>query len=176
MDTSGKGHAPGWRFPRASVYVVDSPSRRENTEILISTILERYPRARVLVVAERLDENSTFAFLRLGAKGLLRYSDLASQLIQALQTLIDGGSWMPRHFLFRFIDQTLRSVRADGASGRRETQRRDEVLTLLLENLSNKEIASRLHISSRTAKFHVSNLLAKYGVKRRTDLLMMRSA
>ena len=178
MDPSGKGHTPGWRFPRASVYVVDSPSRRENTEILIATILERYPRARVLVVAERLDENSTFAFLRLGAKGLLRYSDLASQLIQALQTLIDGGSWMPRHFLFRFIDQTLRSVGKPTVrpAGAKLSRRENEVLTLLLENLSNKEIASRLHISSRTAKFHVSNLLGKYGVKRRTDLLMMRSA
>jgi DNA-binding NarL/FixJ family response regulator len=178
MEPGNNGLAPAWRLPSASVYVVDSPSRRENTEILISTILERYPRARVLVVAERLDENSTFAFLRLGAKGLLRYSDLESQLIQALQMLIAGGSWIPRHFLFRFIDQTLRSARKPTVrpAGARLSRRESEVLSLLLENLSNKEIAGRLHISSRTAKFHVSNLLAKYGVKRRTDLLMMRSA
>src|SRR5262249_14526225 len=178
IDAGTNGHAPGWRFPRASVYVVDSPSRRENTEILISTILERFPRARVLVVAERLDQNLTVAVLRLGAKGLLRYSDLASQLIQALQTLIDGGSWIPRHFLYRFIDQTLRSVRKPTVrpAGARLSRRENEVLSLLLENLSNKEIASRLHISSRTAKFHVSNLLSKYGVGSRVDLLLMRSA
>jgi DNA-binding CsgD family transcriptional regulator len=56
------------------------------------------------------------------------------------------------------------------------SHREKEVLELLLENLSNKEIASRLSISSRTAKFHVSNLLAKYGVGSRVDLLLMRSA
>jgi DNA-binding CsgD family transcriptional regulator len=47
------------------------------------------------------------------------------------------------------------------------------VADLLLENLSNKEIASRLHVSERTAKFHVSNLLAKYGVQRRADLILL---
>ena len=41
----------------------------------------------------------------------------------------------------------------------------------MLDNLSNKEIARRLHMSERTAKFHVSNLLVKHGVRRRADLL-----
>jgi len=43
----------------------------------------------------------------------------------------------------------------------------------LLENLSNKEIAAKLNMSERTAKFHVSNLLAKYGVRRRADLILL---
>ncbi|HXU20708.1 MAG TPA: helix-turn-helix transcriptional regulator, partial [Verrucomicrobiae bacterium] len=43
----------------------------------------------------------------------------------------------------------------------------------LLENLANKEVADRLHISERTVKFHVSNLLAKFGVRRRADLILL---
>jgi DNA-binding CsgD family transcriptional regulator len=43
----------------------------------------------------------------------------------------------------------------------------------VLENLSNKEIAGQLNISERTAKFHVSNILAKFGVQRRADLIVM---
>jgi DNA-binding CsgD family transcriptional regulator len=46
------------------------------------------------------------------------------------------------------------------------------VLDGLLANLSNKEIAARLNISERTVKFHVSNLLAKFGVERRQELIM----
>jgi DNA-binding NarL/FixJ family response regulator len=52
------------------------------------------------------------------------------------------------------------------------SRRETEVLEALLDNLSNKEIAQRLHISERTVKFHVSNLLAKYGVTRRSDLIV----
>jgi DNA-binding CsgD family transcriptional regulator len=53
------------------------------------------------------------------------------------------------------------------------SRREREVYDLLLENLSNKEIAKRLNVSERTAKFHVSNLLSKFQVKRRSDLLLL---
>jgi DNA-binding CsgD family transcriptional regulator len=51
------------------------------------------------------------------------------------------------------------------------TRRERQVLEAVLDNLSNKEIARRLQMSVRTAKFHVSNLLVKHGVRRRADLL-----
>jgi Bacterial regulatory proteins, luxR family len=40
-------------------------------------------------------------------------------------------------------------------------------------NLVNKEIGSRLNISERTVKFHVSNILSKFGVRRRADLILL---
>ena len=58
-------------------------------------------------------------------------------------------------------------------SGAKLTPREREIFEDLLENLSNKDIAKKRHITGRTAKFHVSNVLAKYGVKRRADLLLM---
>jgi DNA-binding NarL/FixJ family response regulator len=166
------------RIPRASVYVVDSPARRQDAEFLVSTILTRFPQARVRVVAERLDEATSFAFLRAGAKGVLRYSEVSQHLVAALETLAAGGFWAHRSLLSRFLDEMLQSSRRRtlGATDAALSRREREVLALLLENFSNKEIASRLHISSRTAKFHVSNVLAKYRVKRRADLLLMRLA
>ena len=164
--------------PRSTLYVVDSPSRREDAEYLVSQILSRFPRARLLVVAERLDESSSNAFLRLGVKGLLHYSEINGRLVEALQALAAGRFWGPRILLSRFIDKELRGRRKPAVRppGGALSHREEEVLDLLLENLSNKEIASRLHISSRTVKFHVSKLLAKHGVTGRADLLMMRSA
>jgi DNA-binding NarL/FixJ family response regulator len=53
------------------------------------------------------------------------------------------------------------------------SKREQEVLEALLENLANKEIASRFNISERTVKFHVSNLLSKFGVRRRADLILL---
>ena len=47
------------------------------------------------------------------------------------------------------------------------------MLDALLQNLANKEIGDRLNISERTVKFHVSNLLQKFGVHRRADLILM---
>ncbi|HVH69980.1 MAG TPA: LuxR C-terminal-related transcriptional regulator [Candidatus Dormibacteraeota bacterium] len=52
------------------------------------------------------------------------------------------------------------------------TQRQNEVLACIAQNLSNKEIAAKLNITERTVKFHVSILLGKYRVRRRVDLML----
>jgi NarL family two-component system response regulator LiaR len=171
---AGDGGFP--KIPRAAVYVVDALVSQD-AELSVSQILGRFPSARILILAERLDDANLFVFLRLGAKGFLRYEDVRSQLVSSLQTLAAGGFWVPRTSLSRFIEKTFRTgPKALRSPGERLSRREKEVLDLLLENFSNKEIASRLSISSRTAKFHVSNLLAKYGVESRVDLLLMRSA
>jgi DNA-binding CsgD family transcriptional regulator len=51
------------------------------------------------------------------------------------------------------------------------TRREEDILDGILRRLENKEIAASLHLSLRTVKFHVSNLLAKFHVKSRADLL-----
>ena len=53
------------------------------------------------------------------------------------------------------------------------SRREQEVLSSLLENMANKEIGNKLNISERTVKFHVSNLLNKFGVRRRADLILL---
>jgi DNA-binding NarL/FixJ family response regulator len=88
----------------------------------------------------------------------------------------DGGFWVPRAVLAGFVESVLsgaasRRIRAEGYSDL--SRREQEVLDALLENQANKEIANHLNISERTVKFHVSNLLSKFGVRRRADLILL---
>jgi DNA-binding NarL/FixJ family response regulator len=161
--------------PRASLYVVESHPRRLVTEAIVAAVAQRSPGVRVLVLAEKFREAIAFPLLRLGVKGLLRYSEMPSQLSRALAVASAGGFWVPRALLSTFLD-TMRSgppPRRPMAGAADLTEREREVLESLLQNLSNKEIAKKLTISERTAKFHVANLLAKYGVKRRADLILL---
>jgi DNA-binding NarL/FixJ family response regulator len=163
-------------LPRAPVYVVDAHLPRPSLEALVAGILERFPLARVVVVAEDFTEGHCFALLRLGVKGLISYADTPEQLPRALPLVAAGGYWVPRPMLSRFVDSILRSApgRQLKVGGTSQLSRREqEALDSLLENLSNKEIASKLNISERTVKFHVSNLLAKFGVRRRADLILL---
>jgi len=131
--------------------------------------------ARQLVVAERFTETNAFPLLRLGAKGLLTYPEARQKLPKAVEVVAAGGFWVPRHLLSHFVDSILdRQRRRLAVKGSTDiTVREREVLHALLENLSNKEIASKLRISERTVKFHVSSLLAKFGVRRRSDLILL---
>jgi DNA-binding NarL/FixJ family response regulator len=162
-------------IPRASVFVLECHQHRPTTEALVVSVLGRHPTGRVVLVSEKFDQGGAFPLLRLGAKGLMTFADANEQLGRAVEEVSSGGFWVPRSLLSRFVDETVSNVRRPrGPAGPAHLSRRErEVLDALLENLSNKEIASKLNMSERTAKFHVSNLLAKYGVRRRADLILL---
>lgn len=161
--------------PRASVYVIEAHSHRQVTEAYVAAILARYPKGRLVVIAEKLAEASVFPLLRQGVKGLLTYAETSVYLPRTLREVAAGGFWVPRPLLSAFVDSTLEGLHRPRPApvGVRMSKREQEVMELLMQNLSNKEIGSKLHMSERTAKFHVSNLLAKYGVQRRADLILL---
>ncbi len=162
-------------LPRASVYVVEAHTHRQVTEAYVGAILGRFPKARMIVIAEKLADANVFPLLRQGVKGLLKYSEVPAYLPRTLREVAAGGFWVPRPLLSAFVDSTLDELQRPRAApaGVRMSKREQEVVELLMQNLSNKEIGSKLHMSERTAKFHVSNLLAKYGVQRRADLILL---
>jgi len=161
--------------PPASAYIVEANSRRHALRAIVGEIMNRNPRAPLLVVGESFEEEDAFVLLELGAKGFVRYADLQAQLVPAARAVAAGGFWVSRSLLARFVDSAVglfrrhRVARVSSHLSRRER----EVHDLLMENHSNKEIARRLHMTERTVKFHVSNLLTKHGVKRRADLILL---
>jgi len=164
------------QVPRAAIYVVDAHVARPAAGALLSNILDHYPEARIIVVAEKFDAEETYSLLQMGAKGLLTYTEARAQLPRALPLVAEGGFWVPRAVLSGFVDSILngshsRRLKADTSADL--SRREQEVLNSLLENLANKEIGNKLNISERTVKFHVSNLLSKFGVRRRADLILL---
>jgi len=162
--------------PDATIYVVDAHVARPAAGALLSNILENHPEARIIVVAEKFDSEESYSLLQMGAKGLLTYTEAREQLPHALPLVAEGGFWVPRTVLSGFVDSILagtQSRRLKAESTASLSRREQEVLNCLLENLANKEIGNKLNISERTVKFHVSNLLSKFGVRRRADLILL---
>jgi DNA-binding NarL/FixJ family response regulator len=176
MDQSLAVDLASIALPQADIFVVDAHAIRPNTSSLIVGILDRHPEGRVIVVCEKLSESSSHTLLRLGAKGLLTYTEAIGQLPRALPLVASGGFWVPRNVLSTFVDSILtdqQKRRLKPESHAQLSRREREVLDCLLENVSNKEIATKLNISERTVKFHVSKLLSKFGVRRRADLILL---
>jgi two-component system nitrate/nitrite response regulator NarL len=159
--------------PRASVYVVDGEGASPITRAMITRIKGTYSEAKLIVVAETFSENKAFSLLQIGVDGLVTYGEISLQLPRALQALASGGYWVPRMLLSRFVDSLVRKRRPRLSTPSGLSPREREITDALLGNLSNKEIATKLNISERTVKFHVSNILAKFGVRRRSDLILL---
>ena len=161
--------------PKAQVYVIDAHAARQATGALLTNILERVTDARLIVVGDAINDANAYSLLRLGVKGILSYAEARDQLARALPLVSQGGFWVPRSVLSGFVDSILTSQgrRMKTESITNLSRREQEVLDSLLENLSNKEIASKLNIAERTVKFHVRSVFGKLGATNRTEAVSM---
>ena len=163
-------------LPKATVYMLDAASCPEGPVTRVAQILQQEPKANVLVLGEHFEESVAFELLNLGVKGLVTHESMAQQLPRALETISSGGLWVWRKMLSKFVDNLVGATRSQDtvhAADVRMSQRERQIANALLKNLTNKEIANELNISERTVKFHVSNLLSKFKVQRRSDLLVL---
>ena len=159
---------------QCSVAILDACLPLPSIKALVAEILAVSPQARLLAITDEMTPAAASPLLRLGVKGILTYADARQQLLPAIAAVAGGGVWVPRHILSAFLDGVVAPGSVRPMPGGPSLSRREkEVLDTVVESLSNKEIASRLNISERTVKFHVSNLLAKFSVQRRADLILL---
>jgi DNA-binding NarL/FixJ family response regulator len=108
-----------------------------------------------------------------GIDGFVELSETwKTELPQAIRSVLGGQHWASPQLLAASVkykhSQLLR--------GNSLTVREGQILRLVMQHLTNKEISRLLAISERTVKFHVSNILAKFGLEDRRGLLPEMSA
>ncbi len=126
------------------------------------------PRARVIIVtAYDTDERIVQAVIA-GAQGYLLKGAPREEIFRAIRVVNEGGSLLQpivASKLMRHVsDQASQSADTEGL-----TPREREVLRLLAQGKSNRQIAAELVITERTAKFHVSSILSKLEAANRTE-------
>jgi DNA-binding NarL/FixJ family response regulator len=159
---------------KANLAIIDSSDADSALEFIRRLRCEQ-PQLPVLVLLRKLEGAQTYSLLRLGVKGVLSYSQAQRELARAACEVAGGSYRVPHELLTGFIESILPELYGSEAFAPEVhiSRRERDVLDLLLENLSNKEIAAKLFVSERTVKFHVSNLLSKFGVQRRGDLIVL---
>lgn len=127
----------------------------------IRRLRERAPGARVVVFTAFDRDEQIVGALRAGAEGYLLKGAPREELFRAIRVVRDGGSLIEPVA----ASKLLREVRTDDDE---LTPRELEVLGLVAEGLTNREVGERLYIAERTVKFHVSSILAKLDASNRT--------
>jgi len=122
---------------------------------------------RILALSAYRYEHYIRGMLEAGAVGYLLKEEAPEAIVEAVRAAVQGGMY--------FSPGVADLVKAI-LEGKREipqlTEREREVLRLMAEGLSNKEIGARLGFSKRTAAFHVGNILQKLGAASRTEAVV----
>lgn len=133
---------------------------------LCSELVAAHPELGVLVLTTFLDEQLVLRAIRAGARGYVVKDVDTSGLIRAIRDVSRGESAFDAQSAAAMV-RGLKAPEPDDTQAL--TPRELEVLRLLAQGLSNRDIGGRLYISETTAKFHVGNILRKLEVSRRAE-------
>jgi DNA-binding NarL/FixJ family response regulator len=129
------------------------------------------PSARILILTAHESEQLVREVLSAGAKGYVLKSDAGKTLITALQALLEGGSFFTSNVARMVLDGYLRSDSREAVPAQTLSAREREIVQLLAEGNSNKDIARVLNISVKTAETHRSNVIRKMGFDSLAELV-----
>lgn len=129
------------------------------------------PAARVLILTAHESEQLVREVLSAGAQGYVLKSDAGRTLVTALQALIEGGSFFTSNVARIVLDGYLRSESREAVPAQTLSAREREIVQLLAEGNSNKDIARALNISVKTAETHRSNVMRKMGFASLAELV-----
>lgn len=135
----------------------------------IKAIKTRWPKIQIIALTSFKEKEYVEGALKAGANGYLLKDVSAEELINAVRRAVAGQPSLSPEA----AQVLIQNVNEPTPSHPNMTGRELEILILMVEGLSNNEIAERLIVSQSTVKFHVSNILSKLGVTGRTEAVAL---
>lgn len=142
----------------------------------IAKLRKARPAVKVIVMGEMLPPEDVRAVIGAGAKGYVAETASVSEIVMAVEVVLDGSIWAPRKVLAALIEA------GGGAAGQRDgvalpiepmmTERELDVLNLLMNGRSNREIAAAMGIEPATVKAHLGRMLRKTQASNRVELTL----
>ena len=126
-------------------------------------IIAADPAAKILILTAHESEQLVREVLSAGARGYVLKSDAGRILVAALQELLEGRMFFTSNVARIVVDGYLRNESRDSDTDSALSAREREIVQLLAEGNSNKDIARALSISVKTAETHRSNIMRKMG-------------
>lgn len=148
-------------------------------------IRSRRPETQVIMLTSYSDDKALFDSIMAGAAGYLLKQTRSRALVEAIKTVAAGGSLLDPAVTRKVLDRVRHGAASGGvgSEGNRPgpgtagaagpldslTGQERRILELIAEGLTNREIGEKVHLSEKTVKHYVSNILAKLEVARRTE-------
>lgn len=166
---AGGGEEAVSRCASADVVLMDLVMPGMDGAAATRAIRERCPEVQVIALTSFPEDDLVNGALQAGAIGYLLKNVSANELAQAIRAAHAGRPTLAPEATQALIRQANQPRKL----GDDLTEREREVLALMVEGLTNPQIAQRLYVSRSTVKFHVSSVLAKLGAASRTEAVAL---
>lgn len=161
---------------KIDLVIMDLDMPDMNWEEGLQEIKNKADGARFVVVSASEDPRDIRRSLEQGVCGYIPKRSEPKILSSALQLVLDGGTYLPPSVLepnTAISGSEKNSATASVSSGKTLTNRQNQVLGLVAQGLSNKQIAYEMGVSEATVKLHINALLRSVGATNRTQAVIM---
>jgi DNA-binding NarL/FixJ family response regulator len=133
-------------------------------------IKKLYPCVRVLVLTVHSTKEHILQILRAGACGYLVKQAAVTELVQAIKTVYQGKTFLSPSISRQAVEDYVRQAEAIEDKYHKLTEREQDVLRLIADGHTNREIASVLHVTVKTVEAHRAHLMDKLDLHCTADL------
>jgi DNA-binding NarL/FixJ family response regulator len=156
-----------------STVLQDGPSRGY---AVLQHLRDHLPETRCVLLVDQSDRDSVITAFRSGAKGVFSSAELGLHLLCKCVTVVHGGQYWATNrdfaFVLEFISEMV-LLKLENVNGQQLlTKREEQLIELLAEGLTNREIAKELQLSHHTIKNYLLRMFDKVGVSNRLELVM----
>jgi len=166
------GQLDGMRPP--DVVLLDLGLEKENSLKLMTILRERFPVSRVIAMDILPDQHDIVEFVKAGGAGFILKNASVEDYLKTIQAVAGGATILPavltKSLFTQIVESVLKSGNGIPSHATQLTKREREIVDLISDGMSNKEIAQQLHIATFTVKSHVHNVLEKLELNTRLQI------
>jgi two-component system, NarL family, nitrate/nitrite response regulator NarL len=159
---------------KPQVVLLDLSMRDQICLDLVGLIKKEAPAVRTIVMGLYSDQKDIMEFIQLGASGFVLKDAAFDDFLRTIKSVAAGESILPPPLAGALFSQVVREASVKGRSALLDranlTKREREIIDLIAQGLSNKEVALNLNIATFTVKSHVHNILEKLALQTRLQI------
>jgi DNA-binding NarL/FixJ family response regulator len=156
------------------VVLLDLGLERTNSLKLMARLRKELPEVKFIAMDILPEEVDIIEFVKAGGSGFILKSAALEDYVDTITAVAEGQKVLPpvmtTSLFTQIVDTAIKSGKEIPNKSLRLTSREKEIINLISEGLSNKEIASRLHIATHTVKSHIHNILEKLALGSRLQI------
>jgi DNA-binding NarL/FixJ family response regulator len=131
---------------------------------VLSALRTHCPEVKVIMLSMYSTEEHVVHAMRAGASGYVPKSAAPQELVSAVRTVCGGGTWLPTQISRQVLDNYLRRIHAEDPPNLL-TARQREILRMIAEGSSTKQIAALLGVSVKTIESHRAQIMGKLDIR-----------
>jgi DNA-binding NarL/FixJ family response regulator len=159
---------------RPNVILLDLGLRSQNSLHVVEFVKRDFPLAKIIVMDLAPIQSDILQYVKAGANGFILKDASLNDFLIAIRTVADGATVLPPLLVDSLFSQIVEHAVREGKSRLQEavkmTARERQVIGLLGEGMSNKEIGQKMRVSTYTIKSHIHNIMEKLALHTRLEI------